>query len=333
MVQHHIQLAEPLDQPRGPGPAEVDQLDLGREALAQVGVEHARVEEAHAPGRQGRAHAGRRRGRDSPVAEQVEVERVAGHDRVDVGLGQAVRGEELVDHAGELGVGMGVVGRPEQAVGADVVDQALQAGLVGLEADPALAAEVLAGQHRQVLRLDVADPLHVLVEAGEPVRQPGPAGLEDRHLQARMTLHHPADGEAGDRTHLLHGVAHGVVDDVLLEAVVAVLGHEDPAALVGGDRGTELGQRGVEAVVGAVVEVAAVVGVRPDHHAGHAQLGDGVARLDRGQLRVLQADQADAHEPLGCVVAEVAQPPVVGPADGRRDAPVEVGDRRGVEAP
>ena len=41
-------------------------------------------------------------------------------------------------------IGVRVVGRPHEAVGADVVDDVRRGGLVGIAGDEALAAEVLA---------------------------------------------------------------------------------------------------------------------------------------------------------------------------------------------
>src|SRR5271165_41714 len=139
-------------------------------------------------------HAGSgRRASAGPGAglEAVEGGGVGPEDQP-AGLG-VERGQRL----GQLGrgprerrVGMGVVRPPHDAVRTDMGGQGGQGRLVDLEADPALAGEVLARQERHRRRVPMVGG-HLVVEALEPVRRPPAAGLEEDHLEAGVTLEDP----------------------------------------------------------------------------------------------------------------------------------------------
>ena len=92
---------------------------------------------------------------------------------------------------------MGVVAGPEDPVGADGVDHGAEVWFRRLAADPALAAEVLARQLVDLtdLALDALEELDVLVEAIQPIGEPGAPGFEDRDAQCWVSLEDPADRE------------------------------------------------------------------------------------------------------------------------------------------
>src|SRR5204862_5271698 len=84
------------------------------------------------------------------LIQPVEAHRAAGHDPV---LGRGGQPRDLLpDHvrrAGEEAIGVRVVGRPHDLVGADVIGEHLEAALDRLERDPAIALEQFAGPRRQ----------------------------------------------------------------------------------------------------------------------------------------------------------------------------------------
>src|SRR4029077_10643563 len=74
-----------------------------------------------------------------------------------------------------------------------------------IEADPALAPEVLRGRHRD--RRNVApEDLVMMVEPLEPGHDPAAVGLEEEHLEPRMALEDSAADEVGERRHHVEGV-------------------------------------------------------------------------------------------------------------------------------
>src|ERR1700722_6344836 len=80
-------------------------------------------------------------------AESVEIGGVqTEYSPLDLGFQVLDRLEKLLGGAGECGVGVGVVGTPDDPRRADKWSQGRQCGLVYLETHPALASEVLAGQ-------------------------------------------------------------------------------------------------------------------------------------------------------------------------------------------
>src|SRR4029434_3286353 len=72
--------------------------------------------------------------------------------------------EQLVDDAGVLRVRVGEVARPDEVVLAGQVGHGSHRALAGVEADDALAAEVLARLERQLLRERPVVRLEELVE-------------------------------------------------------------------------------------------------------------------------------------------------------------------------
>ena len=123
-------------------------------------------------------------GRACVSADAVERERALAGDRLLLRGGQRLqRLGQLVGHPGELGVGVRIVRRPHDAVGAAErrVGGERQHRLVGVEADPALPAEVL--RRRQLQARDVPRELdRMVVEAFQPRHQPTAVRLEEEEL-------------------------------------------------------------------------------------------------------------------------------------------------------
>src|SRR5262249_34745759 len=87
--------------------------------------------------------------------------------------------QERLDRPGELRVAVREVGREDDPVVTDGIDDVLDRLLVALDRDEALPLEVGARRHRQLARVDVAEPLPVLVHAPEQERYPAAVTLEE----------------------------------------------------------------------------------------------------------------------------------------------------------
>src|SRR5215475_11944186 len=111
--------------------------------------------------------------------------------------------EERLDRPRELRISVRKIGGEDDAIVADRVDDVLHRLLVALDRHEALALEVLAGRHRELLGVDVAEPLPVLVHAPEQERHPAAVAFQERHPQPRMTREDAARAEgAGGQHHL-----------------------------------------------------------------------------------------------------------------------------------
>ena len=138
-----------------------DEQAVGVDALAGVArVDPADLDDASVRDRD----VGRARGRARPVddgaAGDDEIERRAHSEYMAAALrpNRPARAcssmscgvlAQLVDDSGILRVGVREVGRPRDPVGADERPQQGRGALAGIEADPALALEVLAGRQRK----------------------------------------------------------------------------------------------------------------------------------------------------------------------------------------
>src|SRR5215468_5124479 len=111
--------------------------------------------------------------------------------------------QERLHRPRELRVAVREVRREDDAVVADRVDDVLDRLLVALDRDEALPLEVGARGHRQLTRVDVAEPLPVLVHPPEEERHPAAVALEERHAQPRMAPEDPARAEGAGGEHLL----------------------------------------------------------------------------------------------------------------------------------
>ena len=134
--------------------------------------------------------------------------------------GQAVhRLAQLADHAGDLGVRMRVVARPDDAIGADqrVLGGEAQRALVGVEGDPALALEVLGRLHLHLRHVPRED-LVMVIEALEPGNDPAAVRLEEDHLQARKALEGAAADQHGERGLHVEHVRQRLAEEDVLDA-------------------------------------------------------------------------------------------------------------------
>ena len=249
-----------------------------------------------------------------PDVARGEAVDAPGIEPEDLGLGGRGAGgdggAQRVDGTGEGGVVVRVVTAPHDATGPDEGGQHRQGALVDLEADGALAGEVLGRAQRQV-GAEAAEGLGLLVEALEPEGGPPAAGLEEDAAQARMALEHPEGDQLGAGEHLLERVGDGVQDERVERAVRPQRGHDDRAALVDADGHVEL-LRGVpHRVVGAVGQRAAEAGVGADEPRHEAELGHGPAQLPRRRVGVLQGEQRRPEEPAWVGGAVAGQPVVV----------------------
>src|SRR5215813_13475699 len=130
--------------------------------------------------------------------------------------------EERLDRPRELRIAVRKIGGEDDAIVADRVDDVLHRLLVALDRDEALALEVLAGRHRELLGVDVTQPLPVLVHAPEQERHPAAVAFEEGHAQPGMALEDATRAERADGEHLLHGVGvhvlqHRVVAELLTD--------------------------------------------------------------------------------------------------------------------
>src|SRR2546427_591256 len=128
------------------------------------------------------------------LRQTVEIDRVQAEDPLLRGVGQADHLlAQLADDARDLRVGVRVVARPDDPVGADqrALGGELQRALVGVERDPALALEVLRRLHRE-LRYFPAEDLVVVIEPLEDRHDPAAVRLQEDAAQARESLEHAA---------------------------------------------------------------------------------------------------------------------------------------------
>src|SRR5213593_3761365 len=152
--------------------------------------------------------------------------------------------EERLDRARELRVTVREVGGEDDPVVADGVDDVLHRLLVALDRHEALALEVLAGGHREVARVDVAEPLPVLVHAPEQEEHPAAVALEEGHAQSWMALQDSARAEGADGQHLLDRVGVDVLQHRVGAELLAHLPQLRPGPLVEPQRNLELLERG-----------------------------------------------------------------------------------------
>ena len=206
-------------------------------------------------------------------------------------------GPEGVDRPGERGVVVRVVAAPHDAVRADEGHQRGQGVLVDLEADGALAGEVL---RRGAAR-----------GRGRSRRRTPPAR---RGARARTGAQPPEDSKKTTRrpgwrssTPKAMSCAQASISSKECDTACRISGlngrseperrHDDRAALVDADRHVELLGRVPQRVVGAVGQRAAEAGVGTDEAGDEAELGDRPPQLARRRRRVLQRQHGRAEEP------------------------------------
>src|SRR5580765_3649973 len=92
--------------------------------------------------------------------------------------------EERLHRPRELRVAVRKIRREDDPVVTDGVDDVLHRLLVAFDRHEALPLEVRARRHRQLARVDVPQPLPVLVHAPEQEGYPAAVTFEERHAQA-----------------------------------------------------------------------------------------------------------------------------------------------------
>src|SRR5215510_3589284 len=240
--------------------------------------------------------------------------------------------QERLHRPGELRVAVREVGREDDPVVADRVDDVLDRLLVALDRDEALPLEVGARRHRQLARVDVAEPLPVLVQAPEQEGHPAAVALEEGDAQPRMALEDAARAEGAGGEHLLDRMGIDVLEHRVGAELLADLTELGARALVEAERHLELLERGPQRLVVRIVPVASVHLVRPEEHRAEAVLAHAAPRLGHGVVDVEGRDHAGAEQPLGILLAEVVEPVVVGARHGCGQAGLHVGDREGEKA-
>src|SRR5262245_41054056 len=161
---------------------------------------------------------------------------------------------EGLDRVGELRISVRVVGGEDEVRVAEPLDVLTRRLLVGLDGEEAAAPEVLARLHREVARLEPADPLVMLVEAVEEPGSPAAVALEQRHAEPREALEHAAGTEAHGRGHDPERLREGVPHEELVEDLEREIGPQvglPPA--VEGERHVEALDLAPEGVVVRVV--------------------------------------------------------------------------------
>src|SRR5262245_41170598 len=116
----------------------------------------------------------------SRSAEVVEPRAVVPEDLPLAGFREGQL-QEQVRRLREVRIRVRIVGREDERVVAQALDDPLDLVLVGIDADEALALEVLAGRRLELRGLAALRHLPVLVEAPQEPRQPAAVALEERH--------------------------------------------------------------------------------------------------------------------------------------------------------
>ena len=161
----------------------------------------------------------------------------------------------------------------------------------------------------------------MIIEAGEPVREPTRARFEERDPQRRVAFAHATEEDRRRGGHLLERMRAGVTGREPVEAVPPDRGCSHPERLVDSEYEPLSFELVVEAVIRGIVEIRGADMVRSDQHADEAQLGR-VPHLARGQGRRALRHDTDRGEASRVSRAVVGDPVVVRPT--RRGGPVGV---------
>src|SRR5439155_819297 len=149
--------------------------------------------------------------RDSHFGDAVEPRAVVPEDLA-AHLVAERQTEELLHRLRKRAVGVRIVGRDHEVVGAHLLDDVDRRLLVHVERDVALALEVLARQHRELVLAAGAELLPLVVEAPQPPVEPAGGAFEKRAAKPRVALQDAARRHAGDGPHQLDRIADGVGD-------------------------------------------------------------------------------------------------------------------------
>src|SRR5215467_5594847 len=109
---------------------------------------------------------------------------------------------------------MRVVGRHDEIVRPELLDDIDRGLLVGVERQIALPFEIFARWQRQLMLAARAELFPLIVEPPEPPVEPAGSAFEKGAAQPGVAFEHAAGGHAGDRTHQLNRVADRMRDRV-----------------------------------------------------------------------------------------------------------------------
>src|SRR5438093_1547525 len=96
--------------------------------------------------------------------------------------------EKLLHRLGKRAVGMRIVGRDHEEVGAHLVDDVDRRLLVHVERDVALAIAQFAGKHRQLMLAARAELLPLVIEPPQPPVEPSGGAFEESAAEAGVSL-------------------------------------------------------------------------------------------------------------------------------------------------
>src|SRR3989475_7781797 len=170
--------------------------------------------------------------------------------------------EELLHRLGERAVGMGIVGRDHEVAGSHLVDDIDRRLFVHIEGDVALALEVFARQHRQLMLAAGPELLPLVIEPPQPPAEPSGGAFEEGAAQPGVALADSAGGHASDGPQQLDWIANGMGDRVEVgvpdEAPPGIVLERGVAGRMKSDRHVELLERGPQRLARLVVQMLAV---------------------------------------------------------------------------
>src|SRR5215471_10151024 len=161
-------------------------------------------------GRGGRRSARQRRGQ---LRNAVEPGAVVPQD---LAPGRVIerQGEKFFHGLGKGPVRMRVIGRYDEIVRPELLDDIDRGLLVGVERQIALPFEIFARWQRQLMLAARAELFPLVVEPPEPPVEPAGSAFEKGAAQPGVAFEYAASGHAGDRTHQLNRIADRMRDRV-----------------------------------------------------------------------------------------------------------------------
>src|SRR5262245_31704862 len=171
---------------------------------------------------------------------------------------------------------MGIIGGPQNLVWPEILRQIRQTPFDGLERNPALPPEILAGPHAQRGVIENPSICEVAVHPIKPRRNPASTRLEKSKSHFRKTFADPTPDHAQASQHHLHRVRNDMLGPPSLKALDARRWHA-PGPFMNANSKVEVLRLGPERVVGGMAEHAIVIGIGTQETAAHAQLVTGIA--------------------------------------------------------
>src|SRR5512146_2006246 len=111
---------------------------------------------------------------------------------------------------------MGIVRRNDAVIGPNPLYGLDRRLFVNIEREAALALEIFAGQHRELLLTFRTPLLPLAVKAPQPPREPPSRALKKGAAQFRVPFQNTAGRHACQRQHQFHWSARGVCNWVLI---------------------------------------------------------------------------------------------------------------------